>query len=98
MTTATVTSKGQVTIPASVRAALHLDAGDRLEFVQLSPNSFAVKAAKVNLMDLKGVFSRFAKKRPVSVEEMNQAIGLHVAADMKRINAQTKTVKRGASK
>ena len=33
MTTATVTSKGQVTIPKKVRDALHLATGDTIEFV-----------------------------------------------------------------
>lgn len=98
MTTATITSKGQITIPASVRAALHLEAGDRINFVQISPEEFAIKPAKVNLMDLKGIFSHYAKKRPVTIEEMNEAIGMHVAEDMQRINAQPKPVRRGSSK
>jgi antitoxin PrlF len=37
MTTATITSKGQITIPANVRQALSVSAGDRVEFVQLEP-------------------------------------------------------------
>ncbi len=32
MTTATVTTKGQITIPAHVRLALNVEAGDRVEF------------------------------------------------------------------
>ena len=98
MTAATITSKGQVTIPASVRAALNLGAGDRIDFVQISADEFSIKPAKVNLMDLKGIFSHFAKKRPVTIEEMNEAIGTQVAEDMKRINAQLKPAKRGSAK
>lgn len=37
MTTATITSKGQITIPANVRQSLNVAAGDRVEFVQLEP-------------------------------------------------------------
>ena len=33
MSTATVTSKGQIAIPAEVRQALQVKAGDRVEFV-----------------------------------------------------------------
>lgn len=33
MTTATITSKGQITIPANVRQSLNVAAGDRVEFV-----------------------------------------------------------------
>ena len=98
MTAATLTSKGQITIPAAVRAAMHLDAGDRVDFVQIAPEQFVIKAAKVNLMDLKGCLSHFALNRTVTIEEMNEAVGTHVAADMARINAQRKTVRRGAAK
>ena len=37
MTTATISSKGQITIPADVRHALHVDVGDRVEFVEIEP-------------------------------------------------------------
>ena len=35
MTTSTMTTKGQVTIPLDVRQRLGLDAGDRIEFVEI---------------------------------------------------------------
>lgn len=41
MTTATPTSKGQITIPVEVRKALGVDAGDRVEFVCLIVRSAA---------------------------------------------------------
>ncbi|MGA3195891.1 MAG: AbrB/MazE/SpoVT family DNA-binding domain-containing protein [Terriglobales bacterium] len=34
MATATLTSKGQITIPSRVREALGLEKGDRVEFVE----------------------------------------------------------------
>ncbi|MCB9659956.1 MAG: AbrB/MazE/SpoVT family DNA-binding domain-containing protein [Polyangiales bacterium] len=37
MTTATVSSKGQITIPAEVRRAPQVTAGDRVEFVEVAP-------------------------------------------------------------
>ena len=37
MSTATATSKGQITIPADLRQVLQLKAGDRVEFVQIEP-------------------------------------------------------------
>ena len=45
MSTVTVTSKGQITIPVEVRQALQVKAGDRVEFVQIEPVRFEVVAA-----------------------------------------------------
>lgn len=35
MATATLTSKGQITLPAEVRRELDLDAGDKVDFVPI---------------------------------------------------------------
>ena len=72
MTTATVTSKGQITIPANVRLALQVKAGDRVEFVEVDPGRFEVVAATVSVTELKGMFGKSA--RSVSIEEMNKVI------------------------
>ena len=45
MTTATVTSKGQITIPADVRRTLGVQTGDRVEFVEVQPGRFELVAA-----------------------------------------------------
>jgi len=45
MSMATMTSKGQVTIPAVVRAALGVESGDRIEFVQIENGRFELVAA-----------------------------------------------------
>jgi antitoxin PrlF len=72
MTTATVSSKGQITIPANVRQSLHVDTGDRVEFVEMEPGQFLVVAATRSVTDLKGMFGK--PKKVVSVEDMNRAI------------------------
>ncbi len=72
MTTATLTSKGQITIPLKVRQKLGLDAGDRVEFVELAPGEFALKAATEDVRSLKGMIRRPVS--PVSIEAMNSAI------------------------
>jgi AbrB family looped-hinge helix DNA binding protein len=78
MATATVTSKGQITIPAKVRSALGLDAGDRVEFVELEKGQFAIVAATRSVRELKGLF-RGRRRKPVSIEEMNAAIARHAS-------------------
>lgn len=72
MATATLTSKGQVTIPAAVRTALGLDTGSRIEFVELETGQFAIVAATSPVQALKGVLRKPAK--PVTLEDMERAI------------------------
>ena len=72
MTTAVLTSKGQVTIPAEVRRRLGLGTGDRIEFVELDDGGFAIRPAVDDVRSLKGLLRKPAK--PVSVEDMDAAI------------------------
>ncbi|MBX2808043.1 MAG: AbrB/MazE/SpoVT family DNA-binding domain-containing protein [Cellvibrionaceae bacterium] len=71
MAAATVTSKGQITVPASVRASLHLQAGDRIEFIQIDDGKFEIVAASNDVTQLKGLIK---VNKKVSLEEMNVAI------------------------
>ncbi len=71
MATATLTSKWQITIPAAVREALHLNIGDRVEFVQTSEGHFEVVAASKDVRLLKGLVKT---SRVVTLEEMDEAI------------------------
>ena len=78
-TTATLTSKGQITIPKAVRRLLGLQIGDALEFdvqqgrVEMRPSRPKRTSAGV----LKTHLPRGWK--PVSVEDMDAAIGRHLA-------------------
>ena len=78
MTTATVTSKGQITIPANVRQALQVEPGDRVEFVEIDTGRFEVVAATRSVTELKGMFG--TPKKSVSIEDMNKAIMVRGAA------------------
>jgi len=73
MASATITSKGQVTIPIRVREALGLEAGDRIEFVEVDRGKFQIMPATRSVRELKGMFQD-RRRRPVSIEEMNAAI------------------------
>jgi len=73
MASATITAKGQITIPARVRSALGVDTGDRLEFVEIEKGQFLIIPATGSIQELKGMW-RGRRKRPVSLEEMDRAI------------------------
>lgn len=77
MSTATLTSKGQITIPVKVRKALNVAAGQRVEFVELAPGRFELIAATRPVTELKGMFG--PARKTVSIEEMNAAIALCAA-------------------
>lgn len=78
MATSTVTGKGQITIPIEVRQALRLDAGDRVEFVEVEQGRFEIVPATRSVTALKGMFGK--PKRTVSIDEMNAAIAKRGAA------------------
>jgi antitoxin PrlF len=78
MTIATLTSKGQITIPAEVRKDLQVDTGDRVEFVQIAPGRYEFVAATREVTELKGMFG--PAKKIVSIDAMNAAIAQRGAA------------------
>lgn len=77
MSTATVTSKGQITIPASVRAALGLDAGSRIEFVETEKGRFSIVPITSPVSALKGMLRK--PEQPVTIAAMSQAIAVQGA-------------------
>ncbi len=72
MASATLTSKGQITIPAEIRAELNLRPGDRIDFVKVGDRDIRLFAKNQSVKRLKGMFGKFP--RTVSIEEMNEAI------------------------
>jgi len=73
MASATMTSKGQVTIPVAVRSDLGLGAGDRIEFVfNDTSGRYELVPATKSVESLKGLVGKPLKS--VSIEDMNVAI------------------------
>lgn len=72
MSTATITSKGQVTIPASVRQRLGVNPGDRVEFVEMENGVFQLVAATRDVHRLKGVVPK--PKKAVTIKAMKETI------------------------
>lgn len=72
MATSTVTSKGQITIPAEVRSRLNLATGDRVEFVEIAQGQYAIIPATRSIKELRGCIKWAGA--PVSIEEMNETV------------------------
>ncbi|MEO5660511.1 MAG: AbrB/MazE/SpoVT family DNA-binding domain-containing protein [Polaromonas sp.] len=72
MPSATLTSKGRITIPQAVRTALDLHAGTKVDFVPVT-DGFKLVPHRNEAASLKGRFAgRVAK--PVSIAAMDEAI------------------------
>jgi len=72
MPTATLTSKGQITIPIEVREELKLVAGSRIDFVWRG-DAYVMIPSSHSISRLAGFFGPY-EGDPVSVEDMNEAI------------------------
>ena len=77
MSSAKVTSKGRITIPARVRETLGVEKGDLIEFVEMQDGVYVVVAAKTPIRRLKGLIPR--PYSLVSIEDMNAAIAATIA-------------------
>ncbi|MFT3797575.1 AbrB/MazE/SpoVT family DNA-binding domain-containing protein [Microbacterium sp.] len=73
MTTATVTSKGQITIPKDVRDDLKLETGSKVMFVKLRNGQYRLVPRTGSIMDIAGILHDPARP-PMTIEEMNEAI------------------------
>ncbi|WP_298612658.1 AbrB/MazE/SpoVT family DNA-binding domain-containing protein [uncultured Thiothrix sp.] len=76
---ATLTAKGQVTIPKQARDALQLNVGDRIEFVFGDDGRLFLLPVTRSVKSLKGMLPK--PKKAVSLEEMDQAIATGAARD-----------------
>ena len=73
MTEATLTSKGQITIPAEIRAALGLNTGERVVFTQLDDGTTVMRAKTRSITELRGLLKPADSKRrkPVPTDVLN---------------------------
>ena len=73
MPAATLTSKGQITLPKPIRELLRLDTGDTVEFVVSENGDVQVRAGRYDVRDLRGLLRKPGRKA-VSLDAMNDAI------------------------
>jgi antitoxin PrlF len=73
MPTATLTSKGQMVIPKSIREQLDLKSGDTIDFIIQENGDILLRPSAQKVQKLKGMLHRSGRK-PVSIEDMNFVI------------------------
>ena len=78
MAAATLTSKGQTTIPKEIREFLGIGPGDKLDFVVESDGRVILRPATLDVRQLRGMLKRSGRKT-VTLEEMDKAIAAGVA-------------------
>jgi len=69
MSDATVTSKGQVTIPADIRRRLNLQASDRITFTPM-PDGTVLLRAKTGALEQVGGMLRGKRRKPVPLAQL----------------------------
>ena len=71
-----LTSKGQMTLPASIRKYFELHRGDKLQCL-IEGDHIVLIPAKGSVRDLKGMIAK--PKLAVSIEDMNDAVETEAA-------------------
>jgi len=70
MTSLSLTTKGQVTVPVKIRRRLGLNPGDRVKFVELNGRLFVER----DNQDIASIFGILKAKKSVSLKQMDEAI------------------------
>ena len=76
---ATLTSKGQLTLPKEIRDRLGLDAGSVLDFDILPDNTITARAVTADARRVRGLLAS-PHRRPPTVEQMDAGVGLFLSA------------------
>lgn len=73
MTVATMTGKGQITVPKDIRDEMGLVPGSKVMFIKLGPNDIRMIGRTGKIEDLFGILHR-PGQRSLSIEEINDGI------------------------
>ena len=82
MSAATMTSKGQITIPVAVRKRLRLHAGSKVDFVENEAGELVLKPRTGDIRRLRGIVKYHGP--PISIEDMDEGIAAAVAESFRR--------------
>ncbi len=70
---ATITSKGQVTVPKNIRDQLNITAGTQLDFTLNNDGTISVRPLNRTALSIVGILKRPGQKA-VTIEQMNDTI------------------------
>jgi len=84
---ATMSSKGQLTIPKEVRDELNLGAGTKF-YVTVHNGEVVARPKNRRLADLAGILGKPPSGRSVTIEEMDEAVMDAVAEDDERVTRE----------
>ena len=87
---ATITSKGQLTLPKEIRDQLGLVVGNKLDFIIEADGSLRVRPLRRGAADLFGLLHD-PDRAASTVEQMNEAVGQWLAKDDERVRASSGT-------
>lgn len=74
---ATLTSKGQITLPKEIRDRLGLDAGSILDFHILEDNTITARQVKPDARHIRGLL-KSPHAIPMTVVQMDEAVSKHL--------------------
>ncbi|MCJ7581768.1 MAG: type II toxin-antitoxin system PrlF family antitoxin [Candidatus Aminicenantes bacterium] len=73
MAESTITTKGQCVVPKKIRDYMHLNPGDKIDFVIREDGEVFVRPVILDVRELKGQMKKIGR-RPVSIKEMEKAV------------------------
>ena len=74
---ATLTSKGQITLPKEIRDRLGLDTGSILDFQILADNTITARSVKPDARRIRGLL-KSPHGAPLTVQQMDEGISRHL--------------------
>jgi len=76
MPTATMTSKGQITIPVEIRTALGLGPGDKIDFFEAEKGQYVIRPRTASIRDLEGCIPKLDYVPSIEVTLPSECVSL----------------------
>jgi len=87
---ATLTSKGQLTLPKEIRDRLRLDAGAILDFQLQTDNTITARHVQPDARRIRGLL-KSPHAVPLAVQQMDEAVSKHLRNKQAAVKAGPKT-------